>query len=144
MPIKKLIIKSSSQPVNLPTAPSYVYKGFNSNNENQNFKIYDNDCIRQDILNQFNTRKGERVMNPEFGTIIWDAIFEPMTQSIKDEIAEDIRNILNNEPRVVTEDVKIDEFQTGILLEITLRYRTNDLTSVIKLNFDREIGLISS
>jgi phage baseplate assembly protein W len=144
MPIKKLIIKSSSQSVNLPITPSYVYKGFNSNNENQNFKIYDNDCIRQDILNQFNTRKGERVMNPEFGTIIWDAIFEPMTQSIKDEIAEDIRNILNNEPRVVTEDVKIDEFQTGILLEITLRYRTNDLTSVIKLNFDREIGLISS
>jgi phage baseplate assembly protein W len=144
MPIKKLTIKPNNQTVSLPTTPTYIYKGFSSKNENQNYKIYDNDCIRQDILNQFNTRKGERVMNPEFGTIIWDAIFEPMTQTIKDEIAEDIRNILGREPRVITEDVKIDEFQTGILLEITLRYRTNDLRSVIKLNFDREIGLISS
>jgi phage baseplate assembly protein W len=144
MPIKKLVIKSNSQAVNIPASPSYVYKGFSSNNQTQNFKIYDTECIRQDILNQFNTRKGERVMNPEFGTIIWDAIFEPLTQSIKDEIAEDIRTILGNEPRIVTEDVKIDEFQTGILLEITVRYRTNDLSSVIRLTFDREIGLISS
>lgn len=143
MPIKKLTIRPNNQPV-ANTTSLYVYKGFSSNNANQNFKIYDTDCIRQDILNQFNTRKGERVMNPEFGTIIWDAIFEPMTESIKQEIIEDIRNILRNEPRIIVEDVKVDEYQTGLLLELTVRYRTNDLTSVLRLNFDREVGLISS
>jgi phage baseplate assembly protein W len=143
MPIKKLTIRPNNQPV-INTTPLYIYKGFSSNNVNQNFKIYDTDCIRQDILNQFNTRKGERVMNPDFGTIIWDAIFEPMTDSIKQEIIEDIRNILRNEPRIIVEDVKVDEYQTGLLLELTVRYRTNDLTSVLRLNFDREVGLISS
>lgn len=144
MPIKKLTIKPNNLQNNSLVTPVYVYKGFSSKQQTQNFRIYDTDCIREDILNQFNTRKGERVMNPEFGTIIWDAIFEPMTQAIKEEIINDIRNIMNKEPRVVTEDVKVDEYETGLLLELTVRYRTNDLRNVIKLNFDREIGLISS
>lgn len=144
MPIKKLTIKPNNLQNNSLVTPVYVYKGFSSKQQSQNYRIYDTDCIREDILNQFNTRKGERVMNPEFGTIIWDAIFEPMTQTIKEEIINDIRNIMNKEPRVVTEDVKVDEYETGLLLELTVRYRTNDLRNVIKLNFDREIGLISS
>jgi phage baseplate assembly protein W len=144
MPIKKLTIKPNNLQNKSLVTPVYVYKGFSSKQQSQNYRIYDTDCIREDILNQFNTRKGERVMNPEFGTIIWDAIFEPMTQAIKEEIINDIRNIMNKEPRVVTEDVKVDEYETGLLLELTVRYRTNDLRNVIKLNFDREIGLISS
>jgi phage baseplate assembly protein W len=144
MPIKKITIKPNNLQNNSLVTSVYVYKGFSSKQLSQNFRIYDTDCIKEDILNQFNTRKGERVMNPEFGTIIWDAIFEPMTQAIKEEIINDIRNIMNKEPRVITEDVKVDEYETGLLLELTVRYRTNDLRNVIKLNFDREIGLISS
>jgi phage baseplate assembly protein W len=143
MTIKKIVIKPK-QLLKQSTSSLYVYKGFSTTNSNQNFRIYDNECIKQDLLNQFNTRKGERVMNPEFGTIIWDAIFEPMTIAIKEEIVEDVRNILRNEPRIITEDVKIDEYETGLLIELTVRYRTNDLTAIIKLQFDKDIGLISS
>lgn len=144
MAIKKLTIKPNTQINSYKPYPSYVYKGFSSKRKASNFKIYDIDCIREDILNQFNTRKGERVMNPTFGTIIWDAIFEPLTQSTKDAIADDIKRILSNEPRVIVQDIKVDEYVSGILLEITVRYRTNDLSNVIKLQFDREVGLISS
>jgi len=144
MAIKKLVIKPREQTSNFGIVNSHVYKGFSSVKNSQNFKIYDMECIRQDIINQFNTRKGERVMNPEFGTIIWDAIFEPLTEVTKDAISNDIRRILASEPRVTTEDVKVDEYQSGILLELTVRYNVDDLTSVIKLSFDKEVGLISS
>ncbi len=83
-------------------------------------------------------------MNPNFGTIIWDSIFEPLNELTKEAIVEDIKTILSNEPRIIVQDVKVDEYASGILLEITVRYRTNDLTGVIKLQFDRELGLISS
>jgi phage baseplate assembly protein W len=82
-------------------------------------------------------------MNPKFGTIIWDAIFEPLTDATRSAIAADIREILNNEPRIITEEVKVDQYQSGILLELTVRYRTNNLSSVIKMSFDRELGLIA-
>lgn len=145
MTIKKLVIKpSSNQPSTYGISTVHVYKGFSSNKASQNFKIYDFECVRQDLLNQFNTRKGERVMDPEFGTIIWDAIFEPLTEAIKNAVVEDIRNIINKEPRIEAENVTVDEYSSGILLELTLKYKVTDQRANIKLSFDREIGLISS
>lgn len=143
MAIKKLVIKpSSSQVSNYGISTVHIYKGFSSGRASQNFKIYDFDCVRQDLLNQFNTRKGERVMDPSFGTIIWDAIFEPLTESTKNAIVEDIRAILTSEPRIEPEAVKVDEYSSGILLEITVRYKVTDQRTSIKLSFDRDIGLI--
>jgi phage baseplate assembly protein W len=144
MTIKKVVIKSSTPTRDFGIKTSHIYKGFNSNLKEQNFKVYDLECVRQDIINQFSTRKGERVMDPNQGTIIWDAIFEPLTPDLKVAIAEDIRGLLRAEPRVTVEAVKVDEYQSGILLEITVRYNTTNLAQVIKLNFDKELGLIAS
>jgi len=144
MAIKKLVIKPTAQTNNPGIFTAHIYKGFSSSRPAQNFKMYDFECIRQDIINQFHTRKGERVMNPDHGTIIWDCIFEPMTEAIKTDVANDIRRIMDSDPRIITEAVKVDEYQTGILLEITVRYKTTNQTALIKLNFDRELGLISS
>lgn len=143
MAIKKLVIKPTTFTQNYGVQTAHVYKGFSSSKPSQNFKTYDIECVRTDIINQFNTRKGERVMNPKFGTIIWDAIFEPLTDATRSAIAADIREILNSEPRIITEEVKVDQYQSGILLELTVRYRTNNLSSVIKMSFDRELGLIA-
>ena len=145
MTIKKLVIKPSSNQVsNYGITSLHIYKGFSSNRPAQSFKTYDFECVRQDLLNQFNTRKGERVMNPDFGTIIWDAIFEPLTEAAKNAIVDDIKTILNNEPRIEAEEVKVDEYASGILLELTVIYKVTDQRANIKLSFDREIGLISS
>lgn len=143
MPIKKLTIKPTATTMNYGVRTAHIYKGFSSSKVNQNFKTYDFECIRQDIINHFSTRKGERVMNPTYGTIIWDAIFEPLTEDLKNAISDDIKKIIQSDPRVIAEDVKVDEYQTGILLEITLRYRTDNLTSVLKLSFDKELGLLT-
>ena len=40
-------------------------------------------------MNHFGTRKGERVMVPEFGTIIYDMLMEPMDSKVKKLIIDD-------------------------------------------------------
>ena len=55
-----------------------TFKGFSSRANQQNFKLYDFEVAKQDLINRLSVRKGERVENPEFGTIIYDAIFEPL------------------------------------------------------------------
>ena len=40
-----------------------VFKGFSSRAENQNFKVYDFECAKQDLINRLSVRKGERVEN---------------------------------------------------------------------------------
>ena len=41
-------------------ATSYAYKGFSSANAVDNFKLYDIDLVKQDIINHFYIRKGEK------------------------------------------------------------------------------------
>ena len=62
---------------------SSTFKGFSSRAENTNYKLYDFALIRQDLINRLSVRKGERIENPEFGTIIYDVIFEPLTEQLK-------------------------------------------------------------
>ena len=62
-----------------------VFKGFSSRAEQRSFKLYDFEVAKQDLINRLSVRKGERVENPEFGTIIYDAIFEPFTEALKED-----------------------------------------------------------
>lgn len=119
------------------------YVGYSSvNNDSGITKLYDFDLIKQDIINHFHTRKGERVMNPTFGTIIWDVIFDPFTDDVKEAIANDVTAICNADPRVVPILLDINEQEYGMLLEITLKAVGTDQTASMKLAFDKKLGLI--
>ena len=119
------------------------YVGYSSvNNDSGITKLYDFDLIKQDIINHFHTRKGERVMNPTFGTIIWDVIFDPFTDDVKEAIANDVTTICNADPRVVPILLDINEQEYGMLLEITLKAVGTDQTANMKLAFDKKLGLI--
>lgn len=121
---------------------SQFYVGYSSVDTNSTTtKLYDFDIIKQDIVNQFNIRKGERVMNPEFGTLIWDLIYEPFTDDVKQALSDDISRICNSDPRVVPIQIDINEQEYGMLLEITLQYVGTDQTATMQLNFDKKIGL---
>jgi phage baseplate assembly protein W len=121
---------------------SQFYKGFSTVDETTtNVKLYDYELIKQDILNQFNIRKGERVMNPDFGSVIWDLIYEPLTPVVKQQIAADIDRILGLDPRVIPTLVNIVEQDYGFLLELSLSYRGTDVSDSMILSFDKRVGL---
>lgn len=121
---------------------SQFYKGFSTVDETStNVKLYDHELIKQDLLNQFNTRKGERVMNPAFGSVIWDLIYEPLTPEVKQLISMDIDRILASDPRVTPTLVNIVEQDYGFLLELTLSYNGIDVSDNMILSFDKRVGL---
>jgi phage baseplate assembly protein W len=121
---------------------SQFYKGFSTVDESTtNVKIYDYELIKQDILNQFNTRKGERLMDPVFGSVIWDLIYEPLTPAVKQQIASDIDRILASDTRVIPTRVNIVEQDYGFLLELTLTYKNTDVSDNMILSFDKRVGL---
>ena len=113
-----------------------TYKGFSSRAENRNFKLYDFEVAKQDLINRLSVRKGERVENPEFGTIIYDAIFEPFTEQLKDAIVEDITANLNADPRISTEDIRVSEADKGIAIQATITYVPLNITEKLRFNFD--------
>jgi phage baseplate assembly protein W len=59
------------------------YRGFSTLVPNKKFRLTDMELVKQDIINHFNIRKGEKLMNPNFGTIIWNVLHEPFTEELK-------------------------------------------------------------
>ena len=115
---------------------SVTFKGFSSRAEQKNFKLYDFEVAKQDLINRLSIRKGERVENPEFGTIIYDALFEPFTDALKDDIIEDITANLNADPRISTEEILVSEADKGIAIQATITYVPLNITEKLRFNFD--------
>jgi len=143
MPYKSQVINNSRVIVNQPVKRSHFYKGFSTiANADQSVRLYDFDLIKQDILNHFRTRKGERVMNPTFGSVIWDLIMEPLTEETRTLLQEDITNICTSDPRVTPTQLDLTEYDQGYVLEITLQLNGTDQSTNMKLQFDQQIGLV--
>lgn len=114
-----------------------TYLGFSTYNRVRNYRLTDFELIRQDLFNHFHIRRGEKLMNPSFGTIIWNLLFEPFTEAVRDAIADDVKRIVAYDPRVQAENIIVTEFTTGIQIELELRYVPTNQVSTLALNFDR-------
>lgn len=115
-----------------------IYRGFSTVNRARKFQINDRELIKQDLFNHLHIKKGEKLMNPNFGTIIWNVLFEPFTDSLKQTIADDIKAIAAYDPRLSIDTVYITEYMQGIQIELELRYVNTDETENLVLQFDRE------
>jgi phage baseplate assembly protein W len=122
---------------------SFTYKGFNSNNSAQGFKLYDIDLVKQDLINHFYIRKGEKLENPDFGTIIWDMIFEQFTEEVKTLIAKDVETIINYDPRIAVNDILVDSTEQGIRIEADVTYLPFNVTEKMAFSFDKENKIIN-
>jgi phage baseplate assembly protein W len=120
----------------------FKYKGFSSSQFNRNFKLYDIELVKQDILNHFYIRKGEKLNNPNFGTIIWDLIFEPFTNDVQKLIVEDVEEIINYDPRIEVESIFVDSTDVGIRIEAVVNYLQFDVSEKMQFDFDRENSIV--
>jgi hypothetical protein len=122
-----------------------MYRGFSSVNRNsENFVLYDFELIKQDLINHFHIRQGERLMQPNFGTIIWSLLFEPLTEQLKDLVLQNVNEVLNHDPRVQAENVLITPYDTGLQIEATLKYIPYNIQQNLQLKFDQANGLLTA
>ena len=121
-----------------------TYKGFSTLGSSKNFRLTDFDLIKQDIFNHFNIRKGEKLMRPNFGTIIWNVLHEPFTEDLKSVITQDIRAIASYDPRVSFDNIIVTEYDQGIQVELQLRYVQTNQTNLLNLQFDNQSNTLTA
>lgn len=138
----KIVLKSKFS--NNEPPGTKTYKGFSTiANTTNNFSLYDYELIKQDLINHFHIRHGEKLENPTFGTIIWDMLFEPLTDQVISLIIEDVETIINYDPRLVAEKVIVTEYEQGLQIDCSLRYLPYNIVESLQLKFDKESGLFS-
>ena len=122
---------------------SFTYKGFSSLESKRGFKLYDIDLVKQDIINHFYIRKGEKLENPEFGTIIWDMLFENFTDEVKRLISEDVETIINYDPRIAINSILVDTTDQGIRIEADIVYIPFNINERMTFEFDKNNSIIN-
>jgi phage baseplate assembly protein W len=111
-----------------------------------NFKLYDIELVKRDLLNELYTRKGERLMAPQFGSIVWDLLFDPLTNEIIDAIRTDCVRIVTKDPRINVVNIEVIDNDHTIIVTIVLNYvptaTVTELVAVFNRNLttEREIG----
>jgi phage baseplate assembly protein W len=118
-----------------------TFRGFSSRADKNNYKLYDFELIKQDLINRLSVRKGERVENPDFGTIIYDVLFEPLTEATKQAVADDIAQNLNADPRLSTREILVSETEHGISIQATITYIPYNITEKLTFSFDENAAL---
>ena len=78
---------------------------------------------------------GSRVMLPNFGTLIYDYLFDPFDEYTKNAIIEDAVRVIQSEPRV--ELVSIDVFQQDQALNVlmVLLFKPESITDNMFVTF---------
>lgn len=130
-------VASNAASVGSEGSSAHTYKGFSSKETKKGFKLYDIDIVKQDLINNFYIRKGQKLENPDFGTVLWDLLFEPFTEELKKTIADDIERIINYDPRIAVNSVAIDSTDQGIRVEAELVYLPFNISERLTFDFDR-------
>lgn len=119
-----------------------VYKGFSTvGKKSPPYTETDIELVKIDLLNEFNTRLGERSMMPTYGSNIHDLIMDPLDAITKNMILEDVRRVIGNDPRVQQRGAApvITEIDSGIRIEVELVFVPQDTAEHLLLEFERQI-----
>jgi phage baseplate assembly protein W len=120
-----------------------TYRGFSTIDQTKKFRLTDLDLVKRDLLNHFQIRKGEKLMNPNFGSIIWSALYEPFDEPTKKVILDDVKAVVSYDPRLAVDQVLLEELDNGLQIQISLTYLPANMTTVMNLTFDRDSGTVS-
>jgi phage baseplate assembly protein W len=127
---------------NVTYVTSRTYRGLSTVAESGSFALYDIGLIKQDIINHFHIRRGEKLENPKFGTIIWDILYEPLTPELKDLVAEDVTTIINYDPRVKVDRIIVSEYESGLQVECELTYLPYNISERLRYRFDQANSIL--
>lgn len=120
-----------------------TYRGFNTIGQTKKFRLTDIDLVKQDLLNHFQIRKGEKLMNPDFGSIIWNTLYEPLDEPTKKIILDDVKSVVSYDPRLTVDEVILQQLDNGLQIQIALTYNPTNMTTTMNLTFDRDTGTVS-
>ncbi len=103
----------------------------------QSFRTFDQ--VRSNLKNLLLTKKGERILQPEFGSGLHDLLFNPAT----DKFEEDLETTINESvakwlPYVIVEDINVDiskEQTDNNQAKVSLKFRQEGDQTLDTLTF---------
>lgn len=107
------------------------------------FQLVDQPLVVQDFVNALNIRQGEKVGQPEYGTTLWDFVFDPNTSDVQIALEQEIRRVASNDPRMIINFLKVFTQENGILLEMQVSIAPFNQSETLGIFFDSNVNSAS-
>jgi phage baseplate assembly protein W len=116
-----------------------IFKGYSTVDVRfGNVVLEDIALAKRDLLNHFYTRKGERLGQPEFGSVLPDLVFEPLDDLVIDLVEDDVRDIIDNDPRWILNNLDVQVGVHSITCVVNLTYKDTATVDELYLQFTAE------
>ena len=82
-------------------------------------------------------------MRPEVGTRIWGWLFEPFTEELRENVINEVRNVVSADPRLELDSIEVLEYDYGLGLKITVTYIKENLVEELLVEFNKETNEVA-
>jgi len=98
------------------------------------------ELAKQDLLNHFKIRKGEKWTDPTFGCDLELYVFQPLDQETQNNINEEVYNVISYDPRFEVSDSTINVVHDthSVTVNVKLTYLPTTTATELQIKFDRE------
>jgi phage baseplate assembly protein W len=112
--------------------------GFNTQGQFKKFTLTDFALIKRDLLNAFNIRQGQLPGRPDYGTVLWDFLFENQVEELQRNIEQEVQRVAGGDPRIFISDIQAYPEKNGILIELQLQIVASTDAERLSVFFDLE------
>jgi len=103
----------------------------------QSFRTFDQ--VRSNLKNLLLTKKGERILQPEFGSGLHDLLFNPATEKFEEDLETTINeSVAKWLPYIIVEDINVDiskEQTDNNQAKVSLKFRQEGDQTLDTLTF---------
>lgn len=116
--------------------PTFI--GFNTQEQYKKFTLLDEALVKRDLLNGLNIRQGQLPGRPQFGTTLWENLFENQSPALVTAIQNEIQRVAGYDPRIQIADTQVFPQENGILIQVQLAIVPNTTAQQLSIFFDQQ------
>lgn len=116
--------------------PAFI--GFNTQGQYKKFTLTDDALVKRDFLNSLNIRQGQLPGRPQFGTVIWENLFDNQSNELITNIESELQRIAGLDPRMQLTNVEVFPQENGLLLQVELQIVPSTTAERLRIFFDQE------
>jgi phage baseplate assembly protein W len=115
-----------------------TFIGFNTQDQFKKFTLLDAELVKRDLLNGLNIRQGQLPGRPQYGTALWDNLFENQTNETTQSIEREIQRVAGYDPRIQISNVEVFPQENGILIQVELAIVPSTDAQRLSIFFDQQ------
>jgi phage baseplate assembly protein W len=116
--------------------PTFI--GFNTQDQYKKFTLLDDALVKRDLLNGLNIRQGQLPGRPQYGTTLWDNLFENQSPALVTAIENEIQRVAGYDPRIQIFDTQVFPQENGILIQIQLAIVPSTDAQLLSIFFNQQ------